>query len=165
VSDPFNFYDSFGGYSAYGIASNASNVVDGDNSEYTLDDFKSEYPQFASIVPDTFLTMYLNLAHVSLKEARWKDTWHLAMGLFIAHFATLYLQSMAAASSAAAKVINAGQAKGLTTSKSVGDVSKSADYNSIGQDLEGWAAWTLTAFGQQLATFGKLIGKGGIGIW
>jgi hypothetical protein len=38
-------------------------------------------------------------------------------------------------------------------------------FATIADDLEGWAAWKLTTFGQQLATFGKLIGSGGMVVW
>jgi hypothetical protein len=159
------------GYSGYGVAQAASNIKDGDNPDYILSDFYSAYPAFAPrgaspdvtyIVPEVIIQMYLDLAHASIKEARWNNYWKMAMGLFVAHFVTLYLQSVADATSTAAQVIAAGQAKGLTISESAGDVSYSQDINTIAQDLDGWAAWKLTAFGQQLATFGKLVGKGGM---
>jgi hypothetical protein len=139
----------------------ASNLYGGDNPEYTKDTFLSYYPQFAG-VPDVFLTMYLNLAHATVKYSRWDDMWLMAMGLFVAHFCTLYLQSAASATSTAAQIVAAGEARGLTTSKSVGDVSKSTDYNTIAQGLNSWAMWLSTTFGQQYATFAKLVCKGGM---
>jgi hypothetical protein len=159
------------GYYANSIAASASNVRDGDNPAYTLSDFYAVYPAFAPrgtapdvtyLVPEAVSQMYLDLAHACIKEARWKTYWKMAMGLFVAHFVTLYLQSVTDAESSAVQVIAVGQAKGLTTSESAGDVSYSQDINTIAQDLDGWAAWKLTAFGQQLATFGKLVGKGGM---
>jgi hypothetical protein len=163
------------------LATTASNIRVGDNPPYLLDDFYLEYPVYApravpAIPPATgtittylikpaILQMYINLANASIKEARWHDTWHTAMGWFVAHFATLYLQGMADANSTAAQVIAKGQTKGLMSSKSVGDVSVSYDFNAIAQDLEGWASWKLTIYGQQLATFGKMIGKGGMYVW
>ena len=108
------------------------------------------------------IQMYINLANACIMQARWNTSWQIAMGWFIAHFCTLYMQSMVTPNSPASAVLAAGQAKGLDTSQSVGDVSVSTDYNSIGEDLNGWAAWKLTVFGQQLATMGKFIGKGGI---
>jgi hypothetical protein len=134
------------------------------NPAYTPETFLVLYPQFSTI-PEAFLTMYVNLAHASLQEPRWKESWQLAMGLFIAHFCTLYLQTMASSTSPAAQVLAKGQAAGLTTSKSVGDVSKSVDYNLVAQGLEGWAGWLLTGFGQQLATLGKFVGKGNMYVW
>ena len=153
------------------IINDASNVKTGDNPTYTLSDFFAMYPQFdinsegAYLVSITMLTLYLNLAHASIKEARYHDAWQICMGLFIAHFATLYLQSFSSADDGAAAVMAAGQSRGLITSESVGDVSVSTDYNVIAQDLDGWAAWKLTAFGQQLATMAKLVGKGGMYVY
>lgn len=157
---------------AIGIVSDASNVRTGDNPSYTLEDnFYVMYPQFKpgtdgnSVVPAAILQIFLNLANACIKEARWHDMWSMAMGFFIAHFATLWLQGTANSGSGAAGVLAAAQAKGLNISKSVGDVSAGYDYSSIANDLDGWAAWKLTIYGQQLATFGKLAGKGGIMVW
>jgi hypothetical protein len=131
------------------------------------------YPQFGpdgsttpkQLIPDPIIQMFIDLAHASIKEARWHGSWKIAMGWFVAHFLTLYLQGLASAGSPAAEVLAAGQAKGLNTSESVGDVSVSIDYNTIAQDLEGWAAWKLTIYGQQLATMGKLVGMGGMYVY
>lgn len=116
-----------------------------------------------TILPAAALQMYAALASTYLQQARWRDTWAMAMGLFIAHFATLYLQSMAAPGSPADAVVSAGTARGLVSSETAGPVSVS--YESIATDLDGWAAWKLTAFGQQLATFAKIIGKGPMLVW
>ncbi|WP_205127114.1 DUF4054 domain-containing protein [Paenibacillus ginsengarvi] len=129
------------------------------------------YPQFGPdgngvyAVPVIVMQMYLDFASTSIKEARWHSYWKVAMCLFIAHFCALHAQSVADPEGGAAAVIAAGQAKGLNTSESVGDVSVSMDYNTITQDLEGWAAWKLTIYGQQLATIGKLVGKGGMYVY
>jgi hypothetical protein len=153
---------------------NASNIRVGDNPPYGLTDFYANYPAYAPrgvdpnityIVDPTIIQMYLDLANTSIKETRWRSGWKIAMGWFVAHFITLYLQGMADANSTAAQVIAKGQSKGLMASKSVSDVSVSYDYNSIAQDLDGWAAWKLTSYGQQLATMGKMLGKGGMYIW
>lgn len=154
------------------IAAAASNIRTGGNPSYSLaTDFFPSYPQFGPkgtapnqtyLVLPVVMQMYCDLAYASLSYNRWHEAWNVAMGWFIAHFLTLYLQSMASAASAAAQVIAAGQSRGLVASKTVGDVSVSYDYNSIAQDLDGWAAWKLTTFGVQLATFAKRIGRGGM---
>jgi hypothetical protein len=117
---------------------------------------------YPTLLPTIVIQMYINLATASIMQRRWHSYWKIAIGWFVAHFCTLYLESMANPGSSAAQVVAAGQARGLMASKGVGDVSVSYDYNSIAQDLEGWAAWKLTIFGQQLATVGKLVGKGGM---
>lgn len=168
-------------YSPYGqnveaavqqVKAAASNILSGTNPSYTLEDFYVVYPQFAPTgvapttvpgpVPEIVLTMFLGMAHATIKQTRYRSAWALCMGYFIAHFATLWLEGTAQAGSAAAQVLEAGRARGLRTSESVGDVSAGYDYSSMAQDLDGWAAWQLTIFGQQLATIGKMVGKGGM---
>nr|WP_285860321.1 DUF4054 domain-containing protein [Brevibacillus sp. MER 51] len=157
--------------SAAGIIGVASNIRTGSNPLFTFDDFVSIYPQFGPdtngkyVVPLEIVQMYIDLANTCIKEARWHSYWKVAMGWFVAHFSTLYLQGTADPNSGAAGVLKAGQSRGLATSKSAGDVSVSTDYSMIGQDLDGWAAWKLTIYGQQLATVGRIVGKGGMYVY
>lgn len=149
----------------------ASNVISGTNPAYGLTDFYAVYPVYGPrgvapnityLVDPTIIQMYIDLADASIKEARWHTAWHIAMGWFVAHFATLYLQGTASPTGTAAQVIAASQSHFLMSSKSVGDVSVAYDTGTTSQDLDGWAAWKLTIYGQQLATMGKLIGRGGM---
>lgn len=87
------------------------------------------------------------------------------MGLFIAHFCTLYLQTAAEPGSAAAEILAAGELRGLQASKSVGGVSISYDYNTALSGLDQWGGWTTTAYGAQFAALAKLYGKGGMQVW
>ena len=152
---------------------NASGVIADANPPYAIADFVSIYPQFGPdangnyIVPQNVLQMYINLASASLNQGRWQDSWTIGTGLFVAHFAFLWLQSTQGlqGGAVAGQVLAAGEARGLTTAKSVGGLSKSTDYSSIANDLDGWAAWKLTLFGQQLATLGKLVGVGMMMSW
>ena len=144
----------------------ATGIRDGVNPPFTLDDFKAMYPQFAGeAVPELVLTMYLELAHHAVKEARWHSYWKMAMGLFVAHFATLWARGTADAASTAADVVSAGEARGLVASKSAGGVSISMDYGTLIGGLNDWAAWNTTQYGTQLATLAKMVGKGGMQIW
>lgn len=146
--------------------SEATGIRDGVNPPYALDDFKAMYPQFqGEAVPEQVLKMYLELAHSAIKEARWHSYWRMAMGLFIAHFATLWAMGTAESNSTAADVVSAGEARGLVTSKSAGGVSISVDYGTIASGLNAWAAWNATQYGTQLATLAKMVGKGGMQIW
>lgn len=156
------------------IIANASNIRSGENPAYTLEDFYALYPAYAprGTEPDTtylvdpvIMQMYLDMANAVVQESRWRKQWKIAMGLFVAHFLTLWLQSTAGANASAAQVIAAGQAKGLMSSKSVGDVSVSYDFATITQGLDGWAGWNLTTFGTQYATLAKIVGKGGMYVW
>ena len=88
------------------------------------------------------------------------------MGLFIAHFLTLYLQSMASPDDPTQKIINAGLAKGMVSSKSAGGLSISYDFSMIsGQEFNGWGTYKLTAFGQQFITLARLYAMGGMVVW
>jgi hypothetical protein len=117
------------------------------------------------IVPVFMINMYIGLANNCVREPRWRSYWTMGVSWFVAHFLTLYLQSITSPTGTAAQVINAGIAHGLATNKSVGDVSAGYDYNLIGQDLNGWAQWKATTFGLQFATIGKLVGKGNMYVY
>ena len=150
------------------IVATASNVFPGTNPSYALSDFIAMYPQYGPnadgdyLVPTLILQMYTDLANACVKQVRYRSSWALCMGFFIAHFATLYLQGIASPGSSAAQVLDAGRAQGLTTSESVDGVSVSTDYSTIAASLGNWAAWNLTVYGQQFATIGKMVGMGGM---
>lgn len=161
-------------YSQYGYptaAANAwiaeaSNVKLTTNPPYTAEMFQEDFNQFTGLLPPSILTQFIAMATNTVLQARWHDSWRYGMGLFIAHFATLYLQTMGGTESPnASQVISAAQARGLQTSKSVGDVSVSYDFSSIAKDLEGWASFTTTQFGQQYATLASMMGKAGMYVW
>ena len=147
------------------IIAAASNIRGGDNPSYTAETFLALYPQFADKVPAAFLGMYIGLANASLSYKRYFDAWEMVMGLFIAHFCTLYLQTAVEPDSTAAEILAAGELRGLQTSKSVGGVSYSYDYGTALAGLDEWGGWTTTAYGLQLATLAKLYGKGGMVVW
>lgn len=149
-----------------GLMADAANIRDGANPAFTLEELKGIYPQLkGGAVPDMVLAMYLELADNAIKEARWHSYWKMAMGLFIAHFATLWAMGTAEPNSTAADIVSAGEARGLTTSKSAGGVSISVDYGTITSGLNDWAAWNTTQYGTQLATLAKMVGKGGMQVW
>lgn len=135
----------------------AANVVYGTNPAYASTDFLGMYPKFTTIVPDAVLSAYIALANACLVQARYQETWTIAMGWFIAHFLTLYLQTDGNPASTAAQAAQQGLAKGTQVAKSVGDVSVS--YQAV-EGLDGWAAWTLTSYGQLFASTAKVMGSG-----
>ena len=147
------------------IIAAASNIRGGDNPPYSKETFLALYPQFKDKVPEAFLDMYTSLANASLSYQRYYDAWEMVMGLFIAHFCTLYLQTAAEPGSTAAEILAAGELRGLQASKSVGGVSISYDYNTALSGLDEWGGWTTTAYGAQFATLAKLYGKGGMVVW
>lgn len=118
------------------------------------------------MMPLTMLQVYVVLANAGVLQGRYQDSWQLCMDLFVAHFCTLYMQAALPGASGSAKaVIEAGRAMGLRTAKSFGEASTSVDFSAVANDLEGWAQWKLTIYGQQFASIGRLAGKGGMLIW
>ena len=114
-------------------------------------------------VPIEVIEMYVEFAHACVNIARYRNAWKLCMGLFIAHFLSLYMQTLVDPDNASAQAVTAaGQTKGLMSQKSVDQVSASYDFSHVMQDLNGWAAWKLTAFGVQFATLAKAYGMGGM---
>ena len=154
----------YGGVDMFGIIAGAANIRRGDNPPYTKDDFLAMYPQFA-IVQSVVLDAYVQLAHASISKARYHDTWEMCMGFFIAHWLTLYLQTLASPEDPIGKIMNAGLAKGVQSSKSADDLSVSYDFSLVSGDMEGWGTYKMTAFGQQLVTFAKMYSMGGMVVW
>lgn len=149
----------------YRIIANASNVRKGDNPSYTATDFLLIYPQFDGNVPQVVIDAWIKIADASIRKTRWFDYWELGMGLYIAHFLTLHLQSSSVAGDATKKIINSGLSKGVQASKSAGDLSVSYDFSSVTNETTGWGTFSQTTFGQQFVQFAKLVGRGGMTIW
>lgn len=105
------------------------------------------------------IQVFLNLAYASLMSSRWREAWSIAMGLYISHFLTLYLQSDVVGNNTPSQIVAAGLSRGIL-------VSKSADGISAGLQpiagLEAWGAWTTTTYGTQLATMARAVGAGPI---
>jgi len=114
------------------------------------------------LIPLIMLQAYIDLAHACVKYSRFREAWKICMGLFIAHFITLYMQTMVDPLGDAATVAKAGMAGGLMASKSVDGVSVSYDFSVITDDLEGWASWKETEYGRQLATWARMFSMAGM---
>ena len=165
-------YNALSGIDVYSIIARASNIRPGGNpTDYTLETFLAEYPQFTATengvpaIPDVVKQAWFNLAYNSLSYNRYHELWRTCMGLFIAHWLTLYLQTQTAADAPIRNIVNAGLAKGVQTSKSAGDLSVSYDFSAVANDFEGWGTYKLTLFGQQFITLARLACKGGMVVW
>lgn len=134
--------------------SQAANIRWGENPPYALDGFRTLYPQFAE-VPDEVLLTYIQFASDSLSYQRYTSAWTMLVGLFTAHFASLWQQQSLGEQGQAV-------ATGLINTMSVGGVSVGFDNSGATQDLEGWAAWKTTTYGQQFATLAKPYNIGGM---
>lgn len=159
----------------------ASNIVNSSNSVvYTIDMFLADFPQFSktveeddgngttikktvSLIPDTILQNFIDMAADAIQEGRWFKKWRYATGLYIAHYATLYLQTYQALSpdNSISEVVSNSKSIGNVASETFGDQSVSFD-NSSNTDLGNrWGAWVDTVYGKQLVTEAKLLGIGG----
>lgn len=153
------------GVDVFGIKAAASNIRSGEkNPEYTAGTFLTMYPQFKDLVPAGTLDMYIELAQAQVTIGRFRNAWKMAMGLLIAHYCTLFLQT-AAQSGDAVSVASAGSAVGTITSESADGVSYSRDTSSVTSDMAGWGAFKLTAFGVQFVTLAKAHALGGMMVW
>ena len=156
---------------AENIKAVAANVARGSNPAFSAADFLAVFPQFSAadpdvtLIPDELLELFIAMADASIKETRFRSQWKYATCLYVAHFATLFLQTQTGASNTAAQVVATAQAMFPRASKSVGDVSVSYDTAAINNDLPGWAAWKTTLYGQQLATIARIVGRGGMYVW
>lgn len=115
----------------------------------------------APFVPIVVLSQYVVLASASLQQMRWGSQWQIAMGLFVAHYATLYLRSDGNPATSAGQVAASGLNVGITVSKGAGPVAQGL---ALVGGLDGWASWQMTLYGQQLATMAKTVGMGPIWI-
>lgn len=109
------------------------------------------------VVPKAVTKMYLDLANGSLSYKRWKNSWRIGMCLYIAHYCTLYLQSIASPEDGINAIISAGTVKGLETSMSADGVSVITDYSMATIDDKNAGDFNLTIYGQQLLTLSKKI--------
>lgn len=150
-----------------GLMADASNIKScAGNPCYTVEDFLTAYPQFGNgLVPEEMLEEWVELARATIPKKRFNAYWKMAVGLFAAHFAALYLESMRPEGSTASSVLAAAHTAGVVASESADGVSHSMDNSMLTGDLSGWAAWKLTTFGVQFATIAKMVGKGGMYVW
>lgn len=142
------------------IEANAANVAPGGNPAYDDAAFLATFPQFGEITPPPIRQMFIGQAQTVVLQSRWHSQWAYGMALFIAHHLTRYLQLQVPGTATASKVVASAQPKGLVSSKSVGDVAISYDFTAT--NVTGWQQWQTTQYGQQFASIGKLLGKGGM---
>jgi hypothetical protein len=83
------------------------------------------------------------------------------MGLFIAHYATLYLRAFSDGTPTAQSAAMSGTVLGLVKSAQLGDSNVSFDTQAIAKATEDWGAWNSTTYGQLLVTEARLVGMGG----
>ncbi len=148
-----------------GIIAQAANIKTPNSAEdYDSDMFLAAYPQFSKVVPDEILEEYTDMALGIVNRKRFGAAWRRAIGLYLAHVLTLYLQTAQPAGTEATDIVSAASSVGMITGESADGVSYSRD-NSALSDLAGWADFKTTAYGVQFATLAKLYARGGAYVW
>lgn len=149
----------------YGIKDEAANIGKS-KGDYTAELFREDFPQFFSpvgtcLLPPAILEEFLMQANHVIQPDKWQESWRYAAGLYIAHYATLYLRTYAESSMTPAQAAGTGALVGVVSSATLGDSSVSYDTSSLTKATEGWGDLNATQYGQMLATKARLVGLGG----
>ena len=103
----------------FGVRAAAANLGHG-KGNYTLEQFQEDYPQFFNAEGNflgsmTMLQEIINMANLSIQPDRWGESWRYAVGLYVAHYATLSLRSYAASNEDPAQAAASGALTGVVS--------------------------------------------------
>lgn len=101
------------------------------------------------------------MANAAVQPDKWLESWRYAVGLYVAHYATLYLRTYAQSSSNAETAAATGALVGIVKQAQLGDASVSYDTSAVTQGTADWGDLNATTYGQMLANRAKLVGAGG----
>lgn len=124
----------------------------------TVEQFRVAFPQFSDPVrfPDIPITFRLNLADIMLSEkTTGKEMFPYLVGLFVAHYMTLWLADSKAVLMGGA----GGSTNGVQASKSVDKVSVSYDTGATLNPDAGF--WNNTRYGAEFWQLIIMFGAGG----
>lgn len=160
----------------FGVVGRAANIGHG-KGDYTLEMFQADFPQFfkkepgedggmalVPFLPATVLHEIINQANTAVQPHKWLDGWRYAVGLYVAHYATLYLRNFSDNPQTASQAAATGSVSGVVKSATLGDSSVSYDTEAVTKGLSEWGDFNATSYGQQFATRARLVGMGGMGI-
>lgn len=123
-----------------------------ENPEFTSNDFRFWMPQFSGYLdtPDGELafTKFHTLANKKVYKSIFGSDWELAMSYCIAHYITLRAQMLQSpAGDSLEKIAGGGTTKGVLTSMTVGDFSKSYDIDKTMSSEDEAKFWNQTSYG------------------
>ena len=155
----------YGNPQFYGVRGQAANIVR-TQGNYTAEQFQEDFPQFFNaegvcLVPTTMLTEIISMANACVQPDKWLESWRYAVGLYVAHYATLYLRTYAASNESPQQAAASGALVGVVQSATLGDSSVTYDTATVTQGTADWGDLNATTYGQMLANRAKLIGAGG----
>lgn len=141
------------------------------NPVYTSDLFFIYQPAMQAFVETTqgtaIFNEYVKIANSRCFSSVWGDEWNEAMSLLIAHFLALWAERAAMQNSSMSKTIagiaGMGKPRGVQTSISAGELSKSYDFSltTLPTDKEN-AFYNRTIFGQDY--YARLMQKRSVSI-
>ena len=155
----------YGAPQFYGVRAQAANIGQAQGS-YTAQQFQEDFPQFftaegAGLVPASMLSEIISMANACIQPDKWLESWRYAVGLYVAHYATLYLRTYAESSPTAAQAAASGALVGVVKSATLGDSSVTYDTTAVTQGTADWGDLNATTYGQMLANRAKLVGAAG----
>ena len=151
----------------YGVRAAAANLGSGAPGTYTAERFQEDFPQFFNswgqpLLPASMLEEIIRMANAAVQPDRWGEGWRYAVGLYVAHYVTLYLRGYAASNETPNAAAASGALVGMVKSATLGDASVSYDTAAITAGTEDWGDLNSTTYGQMFANRAKLIGMAGM---
>lgn len=151
----------------YGVRAAAANLGSGAPGTYTAEQFQEDFPQFFNLwgqplLPASMLEGIIRMANAAVQPDRWGEGWRYAVGLYVAHYVTLYLRGYAASNETPEQAAASGALVGMVKSATLGDASVSYDTAAITAGTEDWGDLNSTTYGQMFANRAKLIGMAGM---
>lgn len=149
----------------FGVRAAAANIGHG-KGDYTMEQFRQDYPQFFNsegyfLGSLPMLEQIIQMANASIQPDKWLDGWRYAVGLYVAHYATLSLRGYAASNETPQEAAASGALVGIPKSATLGDTTVSYDTSAITAGTKDWGDLNSTTYGQMLANRAKLIGMAG----
>lgn len=149
----------------FGVRAAAANLGHG-KGNYTVEQFREDYPQFFNsegyfLGSLPMLEQIIQMANLSIQPDKWLESWRYAVGLYVAHYATLSLRSYAESNDDPSQAAASGALVGVVQSATLGDSSVSYDTSALTKGTEDWGDLNATTYGQMLANKAKLIGMAG----
>ena len=134
--------------------------TDRKNPPFTVADFTFWMPQFKQFMEtDEGQTMFDNLYEIAnnkIFKSIYGSDWKLAMSYCIAHYATIIAQQQQAPSgSTLAEVAGGGVTRGVLSSMSIGEFSKTYDIDKTMVSSDDAMFWNQTSYGAALMTLYK----------
>ena len=146
----------------YGLRAMAANIGQG-RGDYTVEQFQADYPQFftaegVSLLPLPMLCKVIDMANTAVQPDKWLDEWRFAVGLYTAHYVTLFLRGYSPSSDSPRQAAASGALVGVVKSATLSDSSVTYDTSAITAGTDDWGDLNSTTYGQMFANRAKLIG-------